>query len=66
MLVLSRKKDESVVIDGDIKVTFLGFANGKARIGIEAPKKRLIRREELAPLVNDSCESGKDTTEPSN
>ena len=47
MLVLSRKQGESIVIDGDIRVTVLK-AHGKViRLGIEAPKEVPIRRSEL-------------------
>lgn len=47
MLVLSRKANESVVIDDRIIVTVLGIHGGKVRIGIEAPGEVPIRRQEL-------------------
>ena len=47
MLVLSRKENESVVIDGDIKVTVLEIKRGKIRLGIEAPQAVPICRSEL-------------------
>ena len=47
MLVLSRKEGESIVIDGEIRVTVLK-SNGKVtRLGIEAPSDVPIRRSEL-------------------
>jgi len=46
MLVLSRKKDESIVI-GDIVITVLEIRAGKVRIGIEAPAEVAIFRKEL-------------------
>lgn len=50
MLVLSRKKNEAVIIrgrDGDIRIVLVDTAKGKARIGIEAPKGHTIIREEI-------------------
>ncbi|HEY3277224.1 MAG TPA: carbon storage regulator [Syntrophorhabdaceae bacterium] len=50
MLVLSRKKNEGIVIkgkDGDIRIVVIEVDKGKIRIGIEAPKGCAIIREEL-------------------
>ncbi|MGD0517337.1 MAG: carbon storage regulator [Thermoguttaceae bacterium] len=47
MLVLSRKPDESIVIDGRITITILEVRGNKIRLGIEAPKEIPIVREEL-------------------
>jgi carbon storage regulator len=47
MLVLSRKKDEAVVIDGGIKVTVLEVRGNVVRLGIEAPSEVPILRSEL-------------------
>lgn len=47
MLVLSRKENESIVIDGNIKVTILKVRGGQVRLGIEAPQQVPIRRSEL-------------------
>ena len=47
MLVLSRKENERLVIDGNIIVTVVRVAGGKVRLGIEAPPEIHIRREEL-------------------
>ena len=46
MLVLGRRKGESIIV-GNIKIAFLGFNYGQAKIGIEAPDDVLILREEL-------------------
>ena len=37
MLVLSRHKNESVMIDDDIKITVLEIVGNKVRIGFSAP-----------------------------
>lgn len=47
MLVLSRKKGESVIIDGNIKVVVVDIRGGVVRLGIEAPEKINIFRSEL-------------------
>jgi len=47
MLVLSRQIGESIIIQGDIKVTILGISGEKIRIGIEAPSNVGIVRQEL-------------------
>jgi carbon storage regulator len=47
MLVLSRKAEESIVIDDQIKVVILGVRGKTVRIGVEAPDKISIRRVEL-------------------
>jgi carbon storage regulator len=51
MLVLSRKKDETIVIDGNIKVTVVEIVGNRIRLGIEAPKEVPVWREELAGLA---------------
>jgi carbon storage regulator len=49
MLVLKRKAGESIIIDGNIKVTILAIIDGtKVKIGIEAPNNIHIVREEIA------------------
>lgn len=47
MLVLSRKKGESIVIDGDITITITEVKGNSVQIGIEAPREVSIRRAEL-------------------
>ena len=46
MLVLSRKKGESIFI-GDVKVTIVDVKGDRVRIGVEAPKEIPVIREEL-------------------
>ncbi|NLX94671.1 MAG: carbon storage regulator [Rhodopirellula sp.] len=47
MLVLSRKRDEAIVIEGGIRITVLRIRGSQVQIGIEAPKEVTIRRSEL-------------------
>ena len=49
MLVLSRKLNEKIVIDGDIVVTVVKIDRNQVRIGIEAPGHVPVYREEILP-----------------
>lgn len=53
MLILSRKKDESVIIGDEIKITILDISSNQIRLGIEAPKEINILREELLVAVEE-------------
>ena len=50
MLVLTRKTDESIVIDGRITITVLRLRGNRIRLGIDAPENVSVRRAELPPL----------------
>ncbi len=47
MLVLTRKVNEKIIIDGGITVTVIEFRGDKVRLGIEAPKDVAVDREEI-------------------
>ena len=47
MLVLSRKPNESIVINDDIVVTVLGVQGNRVRLGIEAPGEIPVHRQEV-------------------
>ena len=49
MLVLSRKLNEKIVIDGGIVITIVKVDRNQVRIGIEAPGDVSVFREEIAP-----------------
>ena len=54
MLILTRRPNESIIIDNDIKIKILGVRNNQIRIGFEAPDDVVIVREEL--LEKDGSE----------
>ncbi|HOV89822.1 MAG TPA: carbon storage regulator [Syntrophorhabdaceae bacterium] len=57
MLVLTRKKNEGIIIkgrDGNIRLFLIDTEKGKVRIGIEAPKGYTILREELLSEIEDA------------
>lgn len=47
MLVLSRRRDESIEIEGGIKITVVRIHDGTVRLGIDAPANTKILRSEL-------------------
>lgn len=55
MLVLSRKKDESIVIgDGSIRITVVEIRGDKVRLGIEASRDVSVHRQEIFDAINRS------------
>ena len=52
MLVLSRKKNEVVVIGKDIIVTVVEIRGDKVRLGIVAPKDVAVHREEVYEAIH--------------
>ena len=47
MLILTRKKDESIVINDRIEVKVISIEDGKVKLGISAPKDVTIHRKEI-------------------
>lgn len=48
MLILRRKKNESILVGNDIRITITDCTAEGVRVAIEAPKEITIIREELA------------------
>ncbi len=59
MLVLSRKKGESVVIDDNIEIKILETKEGKVKLGISAPKDVSVVRKEVLDVISENKEAGK-------
>lgn len=53
MLILTRKKEESILIGKQIAVKVLDIEGERVKIGIEAPKDMKILRKELYCKVRD-------------
>ena len=51
MLVLSRKKNESIVIDERIVITVVEIRGDKVRLGIEAPREVPVHRSEVYAAI---------------
>ncbi len=56
MLVLSRKTNESIVIDGNITVSVLRVDNDNVRLGIEAPLEIPVLRKEIYEAIKSNNE----------
>ncbi len=61
MLVLSRKKDESVVINNDIRIVVVEIRGDKVRLGVEAPKEVPVHRSEVYEAINHGGTEGERT-----
>jgi len=53
MLILSRKVNEKVVIGDDISVSIIEIRGDQVRIGIDAPKKIKVFRQEVFDAIMD-------------
>lgn len=51
MLVLSRKKNESIVINDDITIVVVEIRGDKVRLGVEAPKEVPVHRNEVYEAI---------------
>ena len=60
MLLLTRSSDESIIIDGGIKITVLEISGNQVKIGIDAPKEVKVYREEIVERMQAEADSGKD------
>ena len=54
MLVLMRKAQQSIVIDGRITITIVEVRGKQIRLGIEAPRDIAVHRAELAAAAQDA------------
>jgi carbon storage regulator len=60
MLVLSRKKNESIIINDNIVVTIVEVRGDKVRLGIDAPKEVTVHRREVYDAIKESEKPEKD------
>ncbi len=51
MLVLSRKKNESIVINDDIRIVVVEIRGDKVRLGVEAPMEVPVHRQEVYDAI---------------
>jgi carbon storage regulator len=63
MLVLSRKKNESIVINNDITIVVVEIRGDKVRLGVEAPKEVPVHRREVFDAIRRNVTVGDGTHE---
>jgi carbon storage regulator len=62
MLVLSRRKDEKIVIGDNITVMVIETRHDKVRLGIEAPPEITVHREEVYQAIKAEEAARQQTT----
>ncbi len=60
MLVLSRKKNESIIINDDITIVVVEIRGDKVRLGIEAPKEIPVHRNEVYEAIRRNVEQNRE------
>lgn len=56
MLVLSRKKDEKIIIGDSITLMVIEIRGDKVRLGIDAPKDVSVHRQEVYEAIQRECD----------
>ncbi len=57
MLLLSRKKGETIVINNDITITVCKIRSGKVSLGFVAPKDVPVRRQEVQDAIDGKTQT---------
>lgn len=57
MLVLTRKKEQSILIGDDIEIVIVDIGDDKVKIGVNAPKAMKVFRKELLQEVEQENKS---------
>lgn len=58
MLVLTRKKNEAIMLNDMVRIVVVDVRGDKVRIGIEAPKEISVHREEIWLAIKQQKEGG--------
>lgn len=58
MLILSRKLNESIIIDGRIVVKVLRIDKDTVKLGIQAPPELPVHREEIHEVIQKNKQAG--------
>jgi len=56
MLVLSRNKDQSIMIGDDVEISIVDIRGNKVRLGITAPKTISVHRKEIWEAIQKEKE----------
>jgi len=60
MLVLSRQRDESIMIGDNVEITIVDVRGDKVRLGITAPREVSVHRREVYDAIQREKEASKD------
>jgi carbon storage regulator len=60
MLVLSRKKNESIIINDDITIVVVEIRGDKVRLGVDAPKEIPVHRNEVYEAIRRNQQMAND------
>lgn len=60
MLVLSRQRDETIMIGDDIELTVVDIRGDKVRLGIKAPSTITVHRKEVYEAIRDANQRAAD------
>ena len=61
MLALSRKKNESLIINNNVEITILEVKGDQVKIGIEAPREVPVYRKEVYLQIQEANAESADT-----
>lgn len=61
MLVLSRQRDESIMIGDEVEITIVDVRGDKVRLGITAPKNIPVHRREIYDAIQREKDGDTDT-----
>ena len=64
MLVFSRKKNESIIINNDITIVVVEIRGDKVRLGVEAPKEVPVHRREVYDAIRRNDAAGSSPGDP--
>ena len=66
MLVLSRQRDESIMIGDDVEIIIVDVRGDKVRLGITAPKEIPVHRREIYDAIQREKKEKEQASGPSN
>jgi carbon storage regulator len=66
MLVLSRQKDESIMVGDEVEITIVDVRGDKVRLGISAPRSIAVHRKEVYEAIQREKEEQDQEQENSN
>lgn len=58
MLVLGRKRNESIIINDDVVITIVDVRGDRVRLGIQAPNEVSVHRSEVYAAIKAEAKGG--------